>query len=242
MDNKKRALVTGGTKGIGKAIACMLLEMDYHVTITYGNDQTAANRFASDLTPFTGMFEMINVDQCNTSEIHSLASHIKSRGKLDCLILNAGITLRKSIADTTDEDWMRIVNANINNNFFLVRDLMEIIPHGSRIIFIGSLMAIHPHATSLAYAVTKAAIHAMAQNLVKCFEATNTTVNVIAPGFVETEWQKSKPQHIRQNIYNKTAVKRFASPQEIADAVRFCIGNPFVNGATIEVSGGYCFK
>ena len=188
------------------------------------------------------MFELMKVDQCSISDIHSLTSHIKEAGQLDCLVLNAGITLRKTVTDTTDDDWLRVVNANINNNFFLVRDLMNIIPHGSRIIFIGSLMAIHPHATSLAYAVTKAAIHAMAQNLVKCFEATDTTVNVIAPGFVETEWQKAKPEHIRQNIYNKTAIKRFASPQEIADAVRFCIGNPFVNGSTIEVSGGYCFK
>ena len=76
----------------------------------------------------------------------------------------------------------------------------------------------------------------------KVFEGTGTTVNVIAPGFVETEWQKTKPEEIRQNIYRKTAVKRFASVEEIADAVKFCLNNPFVNGSIIEVSGGYDFK
>ena len=103
-------------------------------------------------------------------------------------------------------------------------------------------MGILPHSVSLSYGVTKAAVLALAKNLVKFFEDTSTTVNAIAPGFVETEWQKNKPQEIRNNIYNKTAIKRFADPKEIADAVRFCINNAFVNGSVIEVSGGYCFK
>ena len=109
-------------------------------------------------------------------------------------------------------------------------------------LFTGSLMGILPHSVSLSYGVTKAAVLALAKNLVKFFEDTDTTVNAIAPGFVETEWQKNKPQEIRNNIYNKTAIKRFADPKEIADAVRFCINNAFVNGSIIEVSGGYCFK
>ena len=128
------------------------------------------------------------------------------------------------------------------SNVYLIRDLFDVIPHGSRIVFTGSLMGILPHSVSLSYGVTKAAVLALAKNLVKFFEDTETTVNAIAPGFVETEWQKNKPQEIRNNIYNKTAIKRFADPKEIADAVRFCINNAFVNGSIIEVSGGYCFK
>ena len=124
----------------------------------------------------------------------------------------------------------------------MIRDLFDIIPQQSRIIFIGSLMGIHPHGTSLAYGVTKAAIHALALNLVKCFEDTGTTVNAIAPGFVETDWHTTKPKEIRENIYAKSAIKRFATTDEIADAVRFCIENPFVNGSIIEISGGYSFK
>ncbi|MCD7714042.1 MAG: SDR family oxidoreductase [Prevotella sp.] len=112
----------------------------------------------------------------------------------------------------------------------------------SSIVLIGSMMAVYPHGTSLAYGVTKSAVHALAKNLVKCFEGKNVTVNAIAPGFVETEWQKDKPIEIRNNICNKTALKRFATVDEIADAVRFCIYNPYVNGSIIEVSGGYSYK
>jgi 3-oxoacyl-[acyl-carrier protein] reductase len=82
----------------------------------------------------------------------------------------------------------------------------------------------------------------MAKNLVKEFAGTGTTVNVIAPGFVETEWQKSKPEEIKRSICEKTATGRFADPEEIAEAVRFCVKNAFVNGSVIEITGGYCYK
>jgi 3-oxoacyl-[acyl-carrier protein] reductase len=144
--------------------------------------------------------------------------------------------------DITEEEWEEVMTVNVNVPFFIIRDLYNIIPHGSRIVFIGSELAIHPHGTSLAYGVSKTAVHALATNLVKFFENTGTTVNAIAPGFVETEWQSTKPEHISHSIYEKTAVKRFASVEEIADAVRFCINNAFVNGSIIEVSGGYCYK
>ena len=134
------------------------------------------------------------------------------------------------------------MNINVNSNVFLIRDLFSFFTHNARIVFIGSLMGIYPHGTSLAYGVSKTAVHALAPNLVKCFEGTNVTVNAIAPGFVDTEWQKNKDPQIRQNICNKTALGRFATVEEIANAVEFCVENSFVNGSVIEVSGGYCYK
>lgn len=184
----------------------------------------------------------MKVDQSDRTAMKRFAENLKTCGHIDCVVCNAGSTLRKSLQDIEDDDWQRVMDINVNSNVFLIRDLMEVIPQDSRIVMIGSEMGIYPHGTSLAYGVTKSAIHALAKNLVKCFEGTNTTVNAIAPGFVETEWQKDKPQEIRNNIYNKTAIHRFATVEEIADAVRFCIHNGFVNGSIIEVSGGYCYK
>ena len=103
-------------------------------------------------------------------------------------------------------------------------------------------MGLHPHAMVLAYGVTKSAVHALVKNLVKEFEGTGTTVNAIVPGFVDTPWQTAKPEDIKQNIYKKTAIHRFAQVDEIVDAFRFCIDNPFINGSLIEVNGGYCYK
>lgn len=238
----KNAIVTGGTKGIGLSVAKMLLCNGYHVTITYAHDKQAADKCAAELSNISQYYEIIKADQANKEEMNCFVQMMQKKESIDCIVCNTGMTLRKHLTEVADEEWERTMHTNVNSNLYLIRDLYNKIPCNSRIIFIGSLMAVHPHATSIAYGVTKSAVHALALNLVKFFEDTGTTVNTIAPGFVETDWQTSKPMEIRKNIYAKTAVKRFATPEEIADAVLFCIKNQFVNGSVIEVSGGYSFK
>lgn len=238
----KNAIVTGATRGIGLAVAEMLLKEGYHVTVTYAYDEDSVQPCRERLSSVGDAFEILWVDQTNKQEMHDFALKMREKGHIDCIVCNAGMTLRSSLQEIDEEGWERVMQMNVNSNVYLIRDLFNFIPHGSRIVFTGSLMGVLPHSVSLSYGVTKAAVLALAKNLVKFFEGTNTTVNAIAPGFVETDWQKDKPQEIRNNIYNKTAIKRFAEPEEIADAVRFCINNAFVNGSVIEVSGGYCFK
>lgn len=239
----KHAIVTGGTRGIGLGVTKMLMHEGYFVTLTYAHDEASAVSCKELLKSISPNFEILRMDQANKVEIGNFTRLIHERNtSVDCIVCNAGTTLRKSLTDINDEAWEQVMQVNVNSNVYLIRDLFDIIPNDSRIIFIGSLMAVHPHGTSLAYGVSKAAVHALAVNLVKCFEGTETTVNAIAPGFVETEWQKTKPQEIRNNIYKKTAIKRFATVEEIADAVKFCVKNGFVNGSVIEVSGGYSFK
>lgn len=238
----KNAIVTGATRGIGLATAEMLLKEGYHVTVTYAYDEPSVEPCKARLSAISDEFEIVWADQTNKQEMRDFASKMREKGHVDCLVCNAGMTLRTNLNDIEEEDWEQVMQMNVNSNVYLIRDLFDVIPENSRIVFTGSLMGILPHSVSLSYGVTKAAVMALAKNLVKCFEGTGTTVNAIAPGFVETEWQKDKPLEIRNNIYNKTAIKRFADPSEIADAVRFCINNAFVNGSIIEVSGGYCFK
>ncbi|MBQ8493838.1 MAG: SDR family oxidoreductase [Alistipes sp.] len=238
----KHAIVTGGTKGIGLAIARMLLKRGYSVTVTYANDEESAGRCLSELGQISPNIEVWRADQSDKLAMHRFVEAMRQKETIDCIVCNTGMTLRKPLCDITDQEWERTMQVNLNSSLYLIRDLYDRIPDNSRIIFIGSLMGIHPHGTSLAYGVSKAAVHALALNLVKCFEASGTTVNAIAPGFVETEWQATKPEEIRQNIYAKSAIKRFATTDEVADAVGFCIDNAFVNGSVIEVSGGYSFK
>ena len=230
----KYAVVTGGTSGIGFGVAKMLISKGYYVFTTYVGE---------DIKYDLKNFEAVKVDQSDRNQVYKFIRYIKNKiSKLDCLVLNAGVTIRKSFLESKDEDWDTMMEVSVNSHYIMVRDLFSIIPNNSRIIFTGSQMGIDPHATVLAYGVSKAAIHAMTKNLVKEFEGTGTTVNAIVPGFVDTPWQKAKPQNIKQNIYAKTAIHRFASIDEIVDAFRFCIDNPFVNGSLIEINGGYCFK
>lgn len=238
----KNAIVTGGTKGIGFSVAKMLLLDGYAVTITYSHDQHSAAECKSALQKSGGVFEIIQADQSDKASMAAFVQAMRRKDHIDCLVLNAGTTHRAGIKDTSDADWERVMQVNVNAPMALIRDLYDKIPSGSRIVFMGSMMGVLPHSVSLSYGVTKAAVIALAKNLVKDFEGTETTVNVIVPGFVDTEWQKEKPQEIRNNICAKTANKRFAQPEEIADAVRFCVNNAFVNGSVIEVSGGYNYK
>jgi 3-oxoacyl-[acyl-carrier protein] reductase len=152
------------------------------------------------------------------------------------------MSIRRAFTEMRDDEWDAMMEVAVNSHYIMLREFFPLIPNGSRVLFTGSQMGIDPHATVLAYGVTKAAVHALCKNLVKEFEGTGTTVNAIVPGFVDTPWQATKPEEIKQNIYKKTAIHRFASVDEIVDAFRFCIDNPFVNGSLIEVNGGYCYK
>lgn len=230
----KTAIVTGGTSGIGLGVAKMLLSKGYRVYATYVGD---------DFTETVENFMPIKVNQCNREELYSFIARIKKEcTAVDCIVCNAGMSIRKSFTEATDRDWDMQMEVAVNSHYILLRELFRLIPAGSRILFTGSQMGLMPHAMVLSYGVTKAAVHALAKNLVKEFEGTGTTVNAIVPGFVETPWQKEKPEQIKQNIYNKTAIHRFATVDEVVDAYRFCIDNPFVNGSLIEVNGGYSYK
>ncbi len=230
----KIAIVTGGTSGIGLGVVKMLIEKDYFVYATY---------VGMEFTEKLRNFKAVKIDQSKRNEVYKFIEIIKSKtNHIDCIVCNAGMSIRKSFVETTDEDWDKQMEVAVNSHYILIRELFKIIPDGSRIIFTGSQMAIHPHATVLSYGVTKSAVCALAKNLVKEFEGTGTTVNAVVPGFVETPWQVEKPEEIKQNIYKKTAIHRFASVEEIVQAYKFCIDNPFVNGSLIEVNGGYCYK
>lgn len=228
------AVVTGGTSGIGLGVAKMLLNKGYYVFATYvGLD------FAEQIENF----EAIKTDQTNREEVYKFINYVKSKTQhLDCLHCNAGMSIRKTFIEFSDKDWDMMMEVAVNSHYIMCREFFPIIPANSRIIFTGSQMGINPHAMVLAYGVTKSAVHALCKNLGKEFEGTGTTVNTIVPGFVETPWQKDKPEEIKQNIYKKTAIHRFASIDEIVDAFRFCIDNPFVNSSVIEVNGGYDYK
>lgn len=230
----KNAIVTGGTSGIGLGVAKMLLNKGYRVYATY---------VGPDFTESIENFTAVKIDQTSRQEVYNFLDYVKGEtDHIDCIVCNAGMSIRKSFTETTDDDWDKQMEVAVNSHYIMVRELYGLIPNGSRIIFTGSQMAVHPHAMVLSYGVTKSAVCALAKNLVKEFEGTGTTVNAIIPGFVATPWQKEKPEEIKQNIYKKTAIHRFATVDEIVDAYRFCIDNPFVNGSMIEVNGGYCYK
>lgn len=239
----KYALVTGSTKGIGKQIAIDLLKKGCFVILNYANSDSEADLAREEISLISDQFAII---KANLSEYDGLDNLIKSvlqiTEHIDYLILNAGITKRCSLNEVTREDWDKVFNTNLTIPFFLVQEMAPILRENGRIIFIGSFLGVVPHATSIAYGVSKSALFPLAKYLVKYFVDKEITVNVIAPGFVDTPWQLDKDPSHRKRIEEKIALKRFASVEEISSTCMHLINNGYINGEMIMLDGGYNYK
>lgn len=237
-------LVTGGTKGIGKAIVLKYLHQGCYAIITYSSDDETAELFQRELdVNYKDKYEIIKADLSKIEEVKIMCNIIRCKyRKIDYLILNAGATNRNSFSDMTIDEWNYVINVNLTMPFFIVQSLVDCIIKGGSILFIGAVMGIYPHAISIPYAVSKAGVHMLSRQLVKHLAPYKITVNTIAPGFVDTPWQKSKPLEQRIRIENKIASKRFALPEEIAQLCWDISQNAYINGSLLEIDGGYCYE
>ncbi|MDR2915422.1 MAG: SDR family oxidoreductase [Tannerella sp.] len=240
----KYALITGGTKGIGYSVAKCLGKMGYDLLLTYGTDTITAQKTCAELRHECKVdVTALQADSSDKKAIDIIFHHITSRDiKLDVIVFNAGLTCRDNFEEMKYEDWERVFFANVHYPTFLLQRLIGNINNGGSILFTGSLMGILPHAMSLSYGVTKAAIHALVKNLVKFMAPYQIRVNAVAPGFVNTEWQKNKPAEIRKNIENKIALGRFCDPDELAGVYKLLVENSYINGEIIIADGGYSYK
>ena len=240
----KFALITGGTKGIGKAVAQILAKAGYNLILTYGNDVEAAQFVQAEFTEkFNTEIFILQADITSEKSIQVIFDFLKSKDiRLFSLIFNAGITSRTRFEDIKQEEWERVFYANVHFPVFLLQKILSRIEIGGNVLFTGSLMGVYPHSVSLSYGVTKSAMHALVQNLVKFMAPYKIRVNAIAPGFVDTDWQKTKPAEIRRNIVNKIALERFCDPDELAEIYKLIVENNYLNGEIITVSGGYSYK
>ncbi|MDH6305618.1 3-oxoacyl-[acyl-carrier protein] reductase [Parabacteroides sp. PF5-5] len=241
---KKHALITGGTKGIGKAIACSLGNAGYDLLLTYASDDDAARLAQENIRQATGAeVQVLKADITDMQSIDTIQSFLtKHTIRLDALIFNAGLTCRDTFEEIKPTDWERVFFGNIHFPVFLLQRILSQINKGGSVVFTGSAMGIYPHSVSLAYGVTKSAVHALVKNLVKFLAPYQIRVNGVAPGFVDTEWQKTKPAEIRKNIENKIALERFCDPAELAEVYKTLVENSYFNGEIVVVDGGYSYK
>lgn len=240
----KWILITGGTKGIGRAVASCLAKAGYNLIVTYASDEEVAEKVSGELRDAFGVnVYSVRADISDRRSINAIDAFLAERDiRLGALVFNAGLTCREPFERLTFEDWDRVFFANVHFPVFLLQRIVNRIRKGGSVVFTGSLMGIEPHSVSLAYGVTKSAVHALVKNLVKFLVPYEVRVNAVAPGFVDTEWQKTKPAEIRRNIESKVSLGRFCDPDELAEVYKMLIENSYLNGEVVVVDGGYSYK
>ncbi len=238
---KPLALVTGATKGVGLAVTAMLLERGCRVIGIYGHDEAAASDAIQYLKPPDGDVILIRADLSRMESVQSIVSEVKKAGgDLHYVVLNVGVTDKTPFLSVKSEEWERVLRTNLTIPFFLLQGLAPLLrERNARVVFIGAVMGIRPHPMSFSYGTSKAGLHFLAQCLVKVFSPRGITVNVVAPGFVETAMQADKPPEQRKRVENKISMRRFAMPEEIAVAVESFLDQAYTTGQVLCVDGGY---
>lgn len=234
----KRAIVTGGTRGIGASIAIALKEAGYNVAAVYAsNDKTAENFFNS---------HKIEVFKFDTSNFDSCAENIaliKQRlgGSIDVLVNNAGITRDGMMHKMPKDNWYDVINVNLNSAFNMSRSVIEEMRNNKfgRIVNISSVNA-NGQIGQTNYSATKAAIEGFTKALALENAKLGITVNAIAPGYISTEMVANMPQDVLEKIVARVPAGRLGKPEEIARAVLFLVDDNagFITGTTIAVNGG----
>ena len=241
--NGKTALVTGASRGIGRAAALALSEAGAQVIVHYGRNAAEAEAVVEQIRAAGGRAQAIGADLASPEGPAELARQVREvAGKhLDILVANAGIAKDASIEATTMADFDALFAVNVRAPFFLVQQLLPVLGEGSSVIFTSSLAAHAAVGTLSAYAATKGAIDTLVKHFAAALGPRGIRVNAVAPGVVATDMSSfAKTDEGRDATMSMQALKRVAKPEDIAGAIVFLASDAahWVSGDTLRVDGG----
>jgi 3-oxoacyl-[acyl-carrier protein] reductase len=246
----KTALVTGASRGIGRATALALARAGAHILIHFGRSKQEAESLADKIKTSGGRADAVSADLGTPDGASSLVKQVRTivGDRLDILVLNAGISKSARISDYTIEDFDNLFATNVRGPFFLVQQLLPVLGEGSSIVAISSAVARTvvgkpglENPSVLAYASTKGALETLVRNWAAILGPSGIRVNAVAPGVIDTDMSNfTKTEAGREVALGMQALKRIGKPEDVADVVAFIASDAarWITGASIPVDGG----
>jgi 3-oxoacyl-[acyl-carrier protein] reductase len=239
----KTALVTGASRGIGRASALALAKAGAQVLVHYGRGADEAEAVVTEIRAAGGRADALAADLSLPDGPHALATQVGDivGKRLDVLVANAGVSRSATLAETTVEDFDLLFAVNVRAPYFLIQQLLPIMGQGGSIVFVSSLAAHAVVGTLSAYAATKGAVDTLVKHFAAALGPAGIRVNAVAPGVVGTEMSSfTKTDAGRDYTLGMQALKRLARPDDIGDVVAFLASDDarWISGDTVRVDGG----
>jgi len=238
----KVALVTGASRGIGRAIALELANRGATVAINFRAGLSGAEEVREQIEQMGCASQIFQGDLSQSFEARGVVTHVlETYERLDILVNNAGITRDRSIRKMTDEDWVKVIDTNLNSAFYCISSALPVMIEQKfgRIVSVASFVGQAGNFGQANYAASKGGLIAFTKVLALELAKYNITANVIAPGFTATDMLNGVPPERLEQLKERIPLHRFAEPEEIAKAVAYlvCDGD-YVTGQQINVNGG----
>ena len=234
----KISIVTGGCRGIGKAISKKLVEQGIKVIANYNKSEEQAKKLQKEYPEI----DIYKADVTKRDEVKEMIDYtLREYGKIDILINNAGISQTKLFTDVTDKDFYEIINTNLYSAFCVTQEVLSNMIQNKNgcIINISSIWGIVGSSCESIYSISKAGLDGMTKSLAKELGPSNIRVNSIAPGFIDTEMNKQYAEEDVNNIKEEIPLGRIGNTESIAKCVDWIINDDYTTGQIISINGGW---